>query len=144
MNVRYFISIFLTILCACQISCTPKPEPFVLGILALPAATEVTAFEVSSTSPTNNETNVNRNTNISITFSKNLDNSSISGNISFSQPAGNTITSLTATTNNRVLTLRPSTIFDANSSYSITLRSAIKSTTTETLGTDYIFRFTTQ
>ncbi|MDZ4725174.1 MAG: Ig-like domain-containing protein [Leptospira sp.] len=144
MNLRYFSSIFLTFLCAYQISCTPKPEPFVLGVLALPAATEVTAFEVSSTSPTNNETNVNRNTNISITFSKNLDNSSISGNISFSQPTANTITSLTATTNNRVLTLRPSTIFDANSSYSITLRSAIKSTTTETLGTDYIFRFTTQ
>ncbi|MCZ8154865.1 MAG: Ig-like domain-containing protein [Leptospira sp.] len=124
--------------------CTPKPEPFLLGLLALPAATATAPFGVTSTNPSNGETGINRNTNISILFNRSLDNTSISGNISFVQPATNSISSLSASTSTVTLTIRPSNVFDAASTYSITLKSAIRSTSGETLGSDFTFSFTTQ
>jgi hypothetical protein len=126
------------------IDCTPKPEPYLLGLLALPVTTEATSFQVSSTNPSNDQIGINTNTNITVTFSKNLDSASITGNVSFTQPSSGTISSLSATSSNRILTLRPSNVFLNSSTYTITIKAGIKSTTADTLGSDYVFRFTTQ
>lgn len=137
---------FLLILANCLhlATCTPKPEPFILGILALPVLADTAAFQVSSTVPTANQTGVSTSTSVIITFNKDIDVTSISGNISLAQPATNSISSLTAATSGKILTIRPSSAFSSSSSYTITLKAAIKSTTAETLGTDFPLTFSTQ
>jgi len=124
--------------------CTPKPEPYLIGLLALPAASETAAFQVVSTVPTLNQTEVSTSSNVIITFNKNVDSSSITGNISLSQPSSNSIASLSASTSGKIVTLKPSSAFISSSSYTFTFKSSIKSTTSESLGTDYTLTFTTQ
>ncbi len=130
--------------CVYLANCTPKPEPFILGILALPVLAETAAFQVSSTVPTANQTDVSTSSSVIITFNKDIDSTSISGNISLTQPATNSISSLTASTSAKILTIRPSSAFNASSSYTITIKAAVKSTSAETLGTDFPLTFTTQ
>ncbi|BDA80645.1 hypothetical protein LPTSP3_g35750 [Leptospira kobayashii] len=124
----------------------PKPEPYLLGLLALPSGSSDTSstFKVETTNPAKNETAVPTNVNITITFSKNVDQSSVAGNITLTQPASNKITSLSASTNNKVVTLRPNTTFDAQSTYTFTLKTGIKDTTGTALTEAYTFGFTTQ
>ncbi|TGN20292.1 Ig-like domain-containing protein [Leptospira idonii] len=126
------------------VHCTPKPEPFLLGLLVLPTGDTSSVFKVESSAPAKNETGVNTNTNVSIIFSKVVDSSTVNGNIGFTQPSANTISSLSASTSSRTVTIRPNTIFSAASSYTFTIKTGIKSSTGETLSEEYVFTFTTQ
>ncbi|WP_411824269.1 Ig-like domain-containing protein [Leptospira sp. 'Mane'] len=142
-NITYFFlfgSSFLFIQCG-----PPKPEPYFLGLLALPSGSDSSStFKVDTTNPAKDETAVPTNVNITITFSKNVDQSSVAGNITLTQPVSNRITSLSASTNNKVVTLRPNTTFDALSTYTFTLKVGIKDTTGSALAEPYTFGFTTQ
>jgi|JI10StandDraft_1071094.scaffolds.fasta_scaffold62297_3 hypothetical protein len=126
------------------LACTPKPEPFLLGLLALPLGNENAAFQVLSTSPAANQVDVSTTTSVMITFNKNVDSTSITGNVSLTQPALNSISSLSANTSGKTVTLKPSSFFLSTSNYAFTLKSTIKATTGETLGSDFILTFTTQ
>ncbi|WP_167837020.1 Ig-like domain-containing protein [Leptospira ryugenii] len=132
---------FLLLISTC--TCTPKPEPLLLGIIALPT-TATGPFQVTSSVPANQATGVSVSSNIVVTFNKSIDVSSINSNIAFSQPASNSISSLNASANNLTLTVRPNVNFNSGASYTITIRSAFKANTGETLGSDYPIQFTTE
>lgn len=128
-----------------SLCCIPKPSPNFQGIISIVAAQTVeTVFRVSSTSPTNGETNVNRGSAIVIDFSRDVNASSVTQSIGFVPPNNSTsISSLTQqNTSARRITLRPNNVFDAGGTYTLTVRNTVRDTTGQALTENFTFSFT--
>lgn len=127
--------------------CLPKPSPNFQGIISIVATQAVvvdTVFRVSSTSPTNGETNVTRGSAIVIDFSRDVNTTTVNQSIGFVAPNNSSsITSLTQqNTSARRITLRPNNVFDAGGTYSITVRNTVRDTSGQALNENYTFSFT--
>jgi len=127
--------------------CVPKPSPNLLGIITIAgsqAAQTETVFRVVSSSPSNNDTNVPVFSSITITFSRDVNASTLPNAITFTQPTGSTrIRTLSQTTQGRLVTLRPDNSFEANGTYSITVRNTLQDSTGQALQSNFTFSFTT-
>lgn len=144
-HIKNLIPFLKMALISTLISCVPKPAPNLIGVLALPLASDASRiFQVLSSNPSQNQSGVDVNINPTITFSKSVESATVTGNLLFTQPAINKISSISATTLGQVITLKPNVVFGAASSYTITVRVGIKSTFAESLTSEYILTFTTQ
>lgn len=124
-------------------ACVPKPEPSLLGILALPSVTQSSnIFFVESTTPTQNQTNVPITTILSFTFSQVLNTTTLPGNLEWS-PTG-PLTSFTVTPNNRQVSLTPNVNFANGSLYTIRFKKEVQSTTGNSMQADFELIFTTE
>ncbi|MCG2827222.1 MAG: right-handed parallel beta-helix repeat-containing protein [Thermoplasmatales archaeon] len=97
---------------------------------------------VNSTSPDNGDINVSVNTNITITFSEPINKLSVEGNITISPETG--IKNYSWGGNNKTLTLTPSSNLSSYTNYNVTINTAIKDLSKNSLQNPYIFLFRTK
>lgn len=97
---------------------------------------------VTGTSPTNNATGVNANSNITITFDEDIFESDAFENITIS---GLTLEEFTRSINNNILTLSPETALVYNTTYTVTIPAlAVEDGSGHKLVKEYIFNFTVE
>ncbi len=124
-------------------ACVPRPEPSLIGILALPLVTQTSdVFFVESSIPTQNQTGVPVTTVLSFTFSQVLNTDSLAGNLEWS-PTG-PLTSFSVTPNNRQISLTPNVNFANASVYTIRFKKEIQSTIGKSMQADFELLFTTE
>ncbi|MFA7059874.1 MAG: Ig-like domain-containing protein [Pedobacter sp.] len=99
---------------------------------------------VVSISPANNATNVQPNTSLVVTFSKSLNQSTVTtSTLVLKDSDGNTISGvMTFSIDARIVTLSPSQLLISEKSYTLTLSNSIKDVQGYSLGSDFVSGFT--
>ncbi len=110
------------------------------------AAPRTTPPSVTSTVPQNNATNVDVNTNISATFSKDMDSSTITTSTFTVKDASNNPVSGTVSYNSttKTATFTPSSPLAYDTSYTATISGTVKDTDGNAMGSDYSWSFATE
>ncbi|TVQ79842.1 MAG: DUF3494 domain-containing protein [Flavobacteriales bacterium] len=97
---------------------------------------------VLSTSPKTNDSNVAHNKVISVNFNKEMKGSTITSS-SFSVKKGSSAVAGSITYSEKTVLFTPTAAFDQNTTYTVTLTTAVKSTKGFALSEDYSWKFTT-
>jgi parallel beta-helix repeat protein len=103
---------------------------------------DVTAPYIVMTSPTDGEVNVPLDTNISITFSKEMNKTAVEGAISIS--GGLTPTNFVWDAENKTVTFTPSSTLQSRNEYTVTITTKAKDTQGNRIKITYVFKFTSE
>lgn len=100
-------------------------------------------FTLLSSTPTNSSTGVVTNTLIALNFSKPLDKATVPGNIVLRKTGGDVVDTWAVDYSGSIITFHATSPLDKNTSYTVELRTGLKDTEGNALGSDSSFYFTT-